>query len=259
VTLPPVVDAVVDRYLALADERLPGRITGLYLIGSVAYGDFWPKTSDVDFVAATDDRLTSDETGAVRAVHAELARQFRRPHFDGYYAISDDLRTAPDDLPPLIGVHEGAVFDGRPTVIDWGTLRTSVPVRGPVLSDAWIDPQAIKDHSRRNLAEYWRDRWLPSQRRLSVSALTSFTDWGVQWGVLGIPRLLHSMETGEVISKTASGEYALARFGAPWQRIVREALRIRHEENATSLYRTPISRRRDALTFEAHVIDAGLS
>ena len=43
--LPPEVTMVMSAYLRLADEWLPGRIEGLYLVGSVALDDFQPGQS----------------------------------------------------------------------------------------------------------------------------------------------------------------------------------------------------------------------
>lgn len=87
----------------------------------------------------------------------------------------------------------------------------------------------------------------------------SLSDWGVHWGVLGPPRLHHSIATGRVASKSEGGEYALQTFDARWHRIVREALRIRRSEGTRSLYRTPLSRRRDALALQEHVIVDGVA
>src|SRR5438876_1002375 len=44
------------------------------------------------------------------------------------------------------------------------------------------------------------------------------------WGVLGAPRLHHTIATGEVISKEAAGEYALDVFPPRWHPLIEEAL-----------------------------------
>ena len=47
---------------------------GMYLVGSLAVGDF-DATSDVDFMVVTNDELSSDELAGVQAAHAHyLAR-----------------------------------------------------------------------------------------------------------------------------------------------------------------------------------------
>jgi hypothetical protein len=52
-----VVHDVVDSYLEAVDVQAPGLVEGLYLTGSMAFGDFRPRTSDIDYVAVTAQRL----------------------------------------------------------------------------------------------------------------------------------------------------------------------------------------------------------
>ena len=252
-----IVERVAGRYLELIDSDLTGRVEGLYLVGSVAYGDFWPDASDIDFVAVGSEGFGDGDLATLRRVHEQLAREHPRPHFDGFYTTWDDVHRHPDDLEAMPSAHEGAVTEDRPTVIEWGTLRSSKPMRGEPVPDSWHDAQAIRGYSRRNLIDYWQAKWLRQQRGRTPVAAMSLSDWGVHWGVLGVPRLHYSIATGEVTSKSQGGEYALETFDSRWAKIVREALRIRRRESNRSLYRTPLARRREALAFQAHVIADG--
>jgi hypothetical protein len=113
-------------------------------------------------------------------------------------------------------------------------------------------------YSLRNLDEYWFRQWLARQRSLHPAAALSFRDWGIEWGVLGVARLDHTIATGRVTSKSGGGEHALTTLvtgDQRWDRIVREALRIRRAEGGRSLYGANVVRRRsDALAFESMVI-----
>jgi hypothetical protein len=265
--LPPVVEERTTTLLRQLDAVLPGRTEGLYLIGSVAYGDFHEHTSDIDFVVlAADDRpFGADDVPALGAVHAEVAASRKRPHVDGFYTTWSALRTHPDELGPMPMAREGKVSLGRPSVIEWSSFAGGDPgnrahaVRGPAVVDgAWADPEAARTYSRRNLDEYWSRRWLAQQRSLHPWAALSFRDWGIEWGVLGVARLDHTIATGRVTSKSGGGEHALATFDERWHRIVREALRIRRAEGERSHYGVNVVRRRaEALAFEAMVIEAG--
>jgi hypothetical protein len=261
----PTVDERITTLLRALDAAMPGRVEGLYLVGSVAYGDFQEHTSDIDFVAvAADDRPFVDaDLDALGEVHAEVAASQRRPHVDGWYTTWSGLRAHPESLAPMPSSHEAKVSLQRPTVIEWSSFagddpgNRAVAMRGPAaVPDAWSDPEAARDYSRRNLEEYWSRRWLAQQRAWHPVAALSFRDWGVEWGVLGVARLDHTIATGRVTSKSGGGEHALAAFSDErWQRIVREALRIRRAEAGPPLYRNPWRRRRDALAFEEMIIE----
>ena len=84
-TLPAEADRVVTRYLALVDAAAPGVVEGLYLVGSVALGDFHLRTSDVDFIAASSSPVSEVSRQALASVHADLAAEAGRPAFEGIY------------------------------------------------------------------------------------------------------------------------------------------------------------------------------
>jgi len=55
--LPHEVSATMSAYARLVDEKLPGRIGGLYLSGSLALDDYQAGRNDIDFVAISDPAL----------------------------------------------------------------------------------------------------------------------------------------------------------------------------------------------------------
>jgi predicted nucleotidyltransferase len=72
--LPPEVSATMSAYARLVDDKLPERIRGLYLAGSLALDDYRPGRSDIDFVAVSDTAFQPSELEMLQQVHAELRR-----------------------------------------------------------------------------------------------------------------------------------------------------------------------------------------
>jgi hypothetical protein len=252
----PVVEDVVGRYLELVDAALPGRVDGLYLVGSVAYGDFQPHTSDVDFVALTPSPLTGAEVAALGAVHAALHPRKRRPWFDGHYATRADLLTDPRRMTaPLPAAHEGKVRPSTPSVIEWATFAQGVVTMRGDPPRVWSVPGAAAEFSRQNVEDYWVGRWLRRQRGTRPVAAISLSAWGVAWGVLGVARMHHTVITDRIVSKSAGGHHALEAFDPRWAPIVREALRIRLRDGSRRRYANPLARRNEALAFQEHVVD----
>ena len=83
--LPAEVAKVISAYLRLMGESLPGRITGLYLVGSLALDGFQPGQSDIDFVAVTDTALTPVQLARLGQLHNRLRRAVPEPKLDGVY------------------------------------------------------------------------------------------------------------------------------------------------------------------------------
>lgn len=83
--LPAEVARVISAHLRLTDESLPGQITGLYLVGSLALDDYQPGQSDIDFVAVTDTTLTPVQLARLGQLHNRLRRAMPEPKLDGVY------------------------------------------------------------------------------------------------------------------------------------------------------------------------------
>lgn len=92
----------VERYLGLVDRLLPGRVTGFYLVGSVALGDYRPRRSDIDFVGVIDGDLDRGDLRRLRLVHAlSGARTVAGALVGGSVAVPGAART------PLAGTRAG--------------------------------------------------------------------------------------------------------------------------------------------------------
>lgn len=250
--LDPRAQDVVHTYLEAVDAEAPGLVEGLYLHGSVALGDFHLPASDIDFVAVVAAHLDASSTAALVRAHQRLRRRWPRPFFAGPYVTWGDLAQAPDLVQPEPYAHRGRFFGcGRFEInpITWHTLvDVGVVCRGPSLTEVsiWTDPVHLKSWTRQNLMDYWRPWHDRYQRLLSVARLAGLTYWPVVWGVLGVSRLHYTLATGCITSKTGAGLYAREVFAPRWQRVINEALLIRHGGHG-SLYLSPFARRRPQL------------
>ena len=102
----PIVTDVVHDYLRTVDSEQPGLIECLYLVGSVALGDFRVHTSDIDFIAVISGGTAGGVLDSLERAHARLRAQHKRPFFDGIYVTSDELGRSP--LPSREGPHTHA-------------------------------------------------------------------------------------------------------------------------------------------------------
>ncbi len=259
-SIPAEVCEVVNRYLELIEVALPGRIEGLYLVGSTALGDYTPGQSDVDFVAVTGDLLTTEERERLRSLHAELLDAVARPFFDGIYVTWEHLQQNPATLQDVPFSLEGRFertggFEANPST--WLTLaQYTLAVRGPAAPSVWHGRTAIRQWNLDNLNSYWRG--LVQQGRSAASRVRSMVNDEamngiVQWCVPGVARLHYTIVTGDITSKSGACRYALATFPDTWHTVVNEALALRRGEQPVP--RSRLSRHRDVLGFMAFVID----
>ncbi|MDQ3106330.1 MAG: nucleotidyltransferase domain-containing protein [Actinomycetota bacterium] len=252
--LPDLVERDVDRYLRLVDRLLPGRVVGLYVVGSVALGAYRRARSDIDLVVVCDGDLSAAEQRKVRAVQWMSSVRTAPPALlradlsvpgtvNATYVRSADLTKPVTSIEPLcthVG-HQfltGEGFDVNP--VQWKTLADhGIAVRGDEPSRLGLDPEpgALREWNLRNLHGYWK----PFAERLAARGPGPGhrfrPRWITAWGVLGAPRLHHTIATGEVISKEAAGEYALATFDQRWHPVIEEGLGYWREETERPLER----------------------
>jgi len=229
---PDQVRTVTSQHLDLVDEVLPGLVEGLYLHGSIGFGEWYDGRSDVDFVAVTAERPDEATVAALREVHARVGETFPRPSYDGLYVTWADLARPPADCPDvpcsLPSAHGGEWKVGRFDLspVTWHELAWhGVHVRGPALEDVdvWTDTDALRAYSHANLTDYWA-RQVPLLRQHPEDAARPDI---VSWFVLGVPRLHHAIATGRLTSKDGAGHHAVATFGERWRPVVAEAMAYR--------------------------------
>ncbi len=261
-TLPEPVRQVTGHFLRLCDDALPGLVEGLYLHGSLGFGEWYDGRSDIDYAAVLAERPDGATVEVLRRIHDELATTFPRPPFDGFHATWAELAAPPSLAPDLPCSYAGLFLDAERVdvhPVTWHELaRHGVVVRGPALSEVriWTDDTELRAYTRENLATYWRDQ---------ADSLAQFpAEAGrpeiVAWCVLGVSRLHHVLATGRLTSKSAAGHYAVEAFGERWRLLVTEALAYRLTGGTSGGYANDPERRADdCATFTAMVVRDGLA
>lgn len=254
---PPVeVSAVTETFLSLADEAAPGLVEGLYLHGSLGFGEWYAGRSDIDYVAVLSRPAPLD---VLRAVHTQVAETFAAPSFDGFFCSFDDLASDPRGLlRPCTQAglfYEEGDLDIHP--VTWHELALNgVALRGPATSELpiWTSQPALRQYTHDNLRDYWAEQ---------VDALRKFPaeagrPENVAWFVLGTARLHHLLATGALTSKTGAGFYAERAFDVRWHGLVGEALSYR-ALGVVSLDYDAATMAEQLVEFCAFVVKDGLS
>jgi hypothetical protein len=253
--IPDEVARVVTNYLTTVDALIPGRISGFYLVGSLALQDYRFGQSDVDFVSVTNSPLTAAEQSQLEQVHRRLAKEMPHPKLDGVYVTWLELQSRPDGAAAPYCLQGNfsprGGFAANP--VTWCLLsRYPLSWRGLVRPDVYHNQEELREWCRGNLQGYWT-RWLQSARTCPKRFVFSLFRQATTWGVLGVPRLHATIRNGDILSKSAAGAYALKTFPSRWGPIIQDALSHRNGVEGVG-YRNPFTRRRDALAFMEYVI-----
>ena len=218
----PELNAVLGQLVAGARTALGDNLVGVYLQGSFAVGDA-DEHSDVDFLVVIEHELTEDEQRALQALHERL---FQLPshwaqHLEGSYVPHELLRGLDPKRQPWFYFDNGAteaVWDNHDNsaVVRWSLREHGVVLEGPEPTTL-VDPVS-GDELRREVRWVIDDfaDWLRARETWSARLQTL--------AVISYCRILHSLETGAVTSKRASGVWAREALDDEWRDLIDRAL-----------------------------------
>ena len=253
--IPQPVSDVTSHFLAEIDARAPDLVVGLWLHGSLCWGEFFPG-SDIDFVAGLSRTPARSDLAALRASHVRTRALHSNITFDGFHLPAADLSRNPRSI-----AAQPVFFDGK--FRDWGNEdihivtwheldERAITIRG-TLPTVYTNGSELHDYTRDNLNSFWRGILTRMQRAGAARSGTQVDS--IVWTVLGVARLHHLLSTGRMTSKSGAGRYVVNSLDARWGQIAQEALRARETPGQPSLYADAISRGQDATDFLAWTID----
>jgi hypothetical protein len=233
------VASATDRYLAALDAALPGRVTAVYAVGSLALDDFSDRQSNFDLVVVSDPKLSPDEITRADSPARSLRRGGRPAQV--WHATWEDL----DAGGPGHDAGEAAITLATP--MTRSILRHDPMVlKGPEWPVVAYDPEQLRAWSRRRLQSL-AERPGPILLRRHVGPV-----------VLEAARLAQGVITGRVLSKSEAGETMKAAVSSRHQRLLTDSVGYRHGAQ-TSMYWGPFERKYDALTLIRELVSAATS
>lgn len=216
----PDATAVIDALATGIRATLGEELIGLYLYGSLVFGDFDPDVSDLDLTAILEHDPTEADLPPLRTMHDEIAASF--PHWSGrievQYISRDALRTFREQRKWMVNISPGEPIHMRDTGIDWLINWYLITHHGVTI--AGPDPRTVIppiSHtefvaSARDQAQAWMDR------------IDDIADSQSQsYATLTLSRALYTHRTGEHVSKANAAAW-VARELPEWAPMLQNAL-----------------------------------
>lgn len=219
---------VLETFVAATQAELGQELVGIYLVGSLAVGDF-DLDSDVDFLVITRTELTERAASHLQALQVEIHGMDCYPaqHLEGSYIGLEDLNDW-----STVGEKRLYYFDNGSTTLErsvhdnnwhvrWILRERGITLVGPepaTLVRA-IPVAALLDEMSSALLSISRAFTEALERPLNFWN----SRFGQSFAVLTACRMLHTLHTGTVASKKAGARWAKQHLGPPWAALIDRA------------------------------------
>lgn len=219
------LNRLLSRFTGEVRQAVGDNLAAVYLQGSFALGDA-DEFSDVDFLVLTNRELSAQETDALQQMHGRLfdADTSWAQHLEGSYAPNDVYRRVDPERQSFLFLDNGSrelVRDSHcnTAVVRWILRENGIVLFGPSPREL-IDPVADDDLRREALSalrEYVE--WAPKP-----TTAGPMSRWKQPYLVLTFCRILNTIESARVVTKTEAAEWAMQNLDPRWTSMIERAL-----------------------------------
>jgi predicted nucleotidyltransferase len=218
------IKKLLDLLLVDIQRVLGSKFEGLYLYGSLVWGDFDYFVSDIDLLAVTSNDMTDQDYEGLKQMHADFAQAYSAwdNRIEVQYASEAGLKTFRDRPSKMAVISPGEPFHvidaGKDRLTNWYFVQDyGLSLFGPD-PGTFIPPiskaeflQAVYDH-----ALFW------VEHIKQTKALAPYQSYAV----LTMCRALYTCTNGEQVSKTKAAEWAINQM-PEWKDFILRALYVR--------------------------------
>jgi predicted nucleotidyltransferase len=224
----PELREVLNTFVAEVQAELAENLVGIYLVGSLASGDF-DLDSDVDFLVVINTELTPENRQNLQDIQRKVHQIDCYParHLEGSYITIEDLNDW-----GTVGEKELYYFDNGSTTFEWSAHDNQWHVRW-ILRERGI---ALLGPAPETLLPPIPTDELLGEMKASMHIILQFfaesldqplnffnSQFGQSFVVLTCCRILHTLHTGEVQSKKAGALWAQKNVDPAWRKFIDRA------------------------------------
>lgn len=241
------INSVLQEVAQGLEDILADNLVGLYLFGSLTYGDFDGKSSDIDLVAILNQAASEKELALLQQFHVQIGQQYPTwaNRLEASYTPRDMLHNIlpPEQPRPYVG--EGTFYAeagyGNEWIINLYLLyQHGIALLGPDFKTL-VDPIDIVEVQKAAVRDLFRE-WVPK-----ISDLAWLDNSHYQsYIILNLCRILYTVMAGATGSKKVSAAWVKKTF-SQWESLIQTAENWHYDIDMT--------RRDETIIFIQFVID----
>lgn len=217
----PDINELLQLLLAQIQKVLGSKLVGLYLYGSLVWGDFDYEISDIDLLAATSTDVDEGEFDGLKQMHDDLVRTYPKweNRIEVQYLSELGLKTFKSYSTKMVSISPGEPIHVIEAGADWLINWYPVQERGVVLFGP--PPTTLIEHISK--AEFIQ------AVKNHVAMWPQYVTQGVHsrpyqaYSILTMCRGLYTSQTGQQVSKKQAALWAQEQL-PQWRSLIQDAL-----------------------------------
>jgi len=224
----PELREVLSIYVKKVKKELAENLIGIYLVGSLACGDF-DLDSDIDFLCISKGELMENNKKSLQKIQTEIhnINCYPAQHLEGSYMSIKDLNDY-----DTVGIKELFYFDNGSTKPELSIHDNKWHVRW-VLRERGIT--LIGQHPKTILKPIPEEKLNEEIKQTMLQEINGFKNdidqplnfrnsrFGQSFYILTYCRMLHTLYTGEVHSKKICANWAKYFLNHKWKNLIEQA------------------------------------
>ncbi len=219
-------------------KELGRQLVGLYLTGSLTYGDFDKGSSDIDFLAVLSSPLANEQLESIKELHQQIGETvpFWAKRLEGSYITGTMIKSKsrPKEKRPYVNGGKVNLFEyGNEWTINLFALReTGRAIVGPEPAQVFplVTIEDVREASKQDLLQGWQPK-LNDPHPFSQAGYDS--NHTKAYAVLTMCRILHRAQNDNIASKRVASAWVKLTYHE-WADIVSKAERWHHGAGMSS-------------------------
>jgi predicted nucleotidyltransferase len=229
------INSLLDALLSQMQAILGQKLAGLYLYGSLVWGDFDYDISDIDLLAATATEIDEKEFAQLKAMQDELAQNYNQwdNRLEIAYVSLEALRTFKTCQSQIAIISPGEPFHwkeaGKDWLINWYVVQEKgLTLFGPPPQSV-IEPISKAEYLQavREQAGEWREYITRARQSRPYQG----------YAILTMCRALYAFKNGEQVSKKQAALWAQKEL-PEWAGLIQNAFMWREDSRNTQIDQT---------------------
>jgi predicted nucleotidyltransferase len=224
----PELRRVLDAFATEVSTELAENLVGIYLLGSLATGDF-DLDSDVDFLVVTKKEINEQTAQHLQAIQEKIYSMncYTSQHLEGSFICIEDLNDWQTVGKKVLFYFDNGWTDIEKSAHDnqwhvrWILREYGVTLIGPKPDEfaQSVPPVELRYEMKRAMLETMKE----FEESLDQPRCYSNSRFGQPFAVLTFCRMLQTLQTGKVESKKSSMNWAKGIVEAKWVKLIDDA------------------------------------